>query len=405
MSTETRKSPLMTTVLLTAAACFVYMISCGIRNNFGVMLNAITEHAGLTYASVSFVLAVGQFCFGLTQPFSGIIADKKGNRFSLLSGILCTVVSVALLPFCRSQATLMLVLGIVLPGGLGMISYGLVVSTISPRLPDASRTMVSGIINASSGVGNTLLTPIISGAIVAGGLTRGAGTLTVLALLMIPITLLMCGRGGGKKAAKAAAQPEDQRTVGELAREAVRNRDYLFIVLGFFTCGFHMALITNHLPTEIMSYGYTYEQSAGAFSVYGVATITGALLTGAICSRLRMKNVLGVLYGSRTVWTVLFFLLPKTLPVIYAYIILLGATGAATVSPVSGICRRLFGQRGVSIFFGVAFVAHQIGGFLSSWLGGLCYEATGAYAAIWTVDAVFCAVAALVSFLIRAKNE
>ena len=166
-----------------------------------------------------------------------------------------------------------------------------------------------------------------------------------------------------------------------------------------------MAIITNHLPTEIMSYGYTYEQSSAAFSVYGVATITGALLTGAICSKLRMKNVLGALYASRTVWTILFFLLPKTMPVIYAYIILLGATGAATVTPVSGICRRLFGQRGVSIFFGVAFVAHQIGGFLSAWLGGVCYEVTGTYVVIWTVDAVFCAVAALVSFLIRARND
>lgn len=405
MPKETSRSPLLATILLTAAACFVYMISCGIRNNFGIMLTAITEHAGLTYASVSFVLAVGQFCFGLTQPFSGVIADKKGNLFSLMTGILCTVVSVALLPLCRNQATLMLVLGIILPGGLGMISYGLIVSTISPRLPDSSRTMVSGIINASSGIGNTLLTPVVSGAIVAGGLTQGAGTLTVLALLMIPISLLMCGRTGGKKAARVITQAEDERSVAELARTAVRNRDYLFIVLGFFTCGFHMALITNHLPTEIMAYGYTYEQSSAAFSVYGVATITGALLTGAVCSRLRMKNVLGVLYGSRTVWVLLFFLLPKTMPVIYIYIILLGATGAATVSPVSGICRRLFGQRGVSIFFGVAFVAHQIGGFLSAWLGGVCYESTGTYVAIWMVDAAFCAFAALVSFLIRAKDN
>lgn len=399
-----QKSTWMTTVLLTALAAFLYMISCGIRNNFGIMLNAITEHAGLTYASVSFVLAVGQFCFGITQPVSGIIADRKGNRFSLLCGILCAVVSVALLPLCRSQALLMAVLGVLLPGGLGMISFGLLVSTISPRIPAGSQSMVSGVVNASSGIGNTLLTPVISGAIVAGGLTGGARTLTVLAVLMIPAALLLCGRNG-TAAAKTDSGEKDRRTVGELCREALRSRDYLFIVLGFFTCGFHMAIITNHLPTEIMSYGYTYAQASGVFSVYGVATILGSLLTGAVCGRLRMKNVLGALYASRTVWTLLFFLLPKTLPVVTGFVILLGATGAATVTPVSGICRRLFGQRGVSIFFGAAFVAHQIGSFLSAWLGGICYEATGGYLALWAVDAAFCTAAAGMSFFIRARND
>ena len=86
MHMHPQKSTWMTTVFLTALAAFLYMISCGIRNNFGIMLNAITEHAGLTYASASFVLAVGQFCFGITQPVSGIIADRKGNRFPCCAG-------------------------------------------------------------------------------------------------------------------------------------------------------------------------------------------------------------------------------------------------------------------------------------------------------------------------------
>lgn len=298
----------------------------------------------------------------------------------------------------------MLVLGMLLPGGLGMISYGLLIGTISLRLPESSRSIVSGIVNASSGIGNTLLTPVISTAIAAGGLLLGAGVLAVLAAAMIPVTLLMCGRRE-PAARQMEARKETGPTVGELARLAWGSRDYRFIVLGFFTCGFHMAIITNHLATQIMSYGHSYEKTSMAFSIYGVATILGALATGAVCSRLRMKTVLGVLYGSRTVWTVLFFLLPKTMPVICGYIILLGATGAATVTPVSGICRKLFGQRGVSIFFGAAFVAHQIGGFLSAWLGGVCFDASGSYAAIWAADAVLAALAALVSFLIRAEND
>lgn len=402
MKTETKKTSFWTMALLTAAACFVYMISSGIRNNFGMMLSAIVEHAGLTVASVSFVLAVGQFCFGVTQPLSGIVADRRGNRSSLLSGIFCSVAGVALLPVCTNVWSLMLVLGILLPGGLGMISYGLLIGTISSRLPESSRSIVSGIVNASSGIGNTLLTPVVSTAIAAGGLLLGSGVLVILAAAMAPVTLLMCG--SRETATRQPAAQKGGLTVGELVRLARGSRDYLFIVLGFFTCGFHMALITNHLATQIMSYGYSYEETSMAFSIYGVATILGALATGVLCSRLRMKNVLGMLYGSRAVWSILFFLLPKSMPVICGYIVLLGATGAATVTPVSGICRKLFGQRGVSIFFGVAFVAHQIGGFLSAWLGGICFETSGSYTTVWVADTVMAVLAALVSFLIREKD-
>lgn len=403
MENHVKRSGTGTAVLLTTAACFVYMVTCGIRNNFGLMLTAITEHAGLAFASVSFVLAVGQFCFGVTQPLSGLLADRRGNRFALVTGLVCAAAGTVLLPLCRSQGSLMLVLGILLPGGLGLTSFGLLLDSVTPRIPASLRTLASGVLNASSGMGNTLMTPVVSGAILAGGLTMGAGTLAILAAIAIPVTWFLCGRNDKKRTPKGGK--EENLSVGELTREAVHSRDYLFIVFGFFTCGFHMALITNHLATEIMSYGYSYQEAANAFSIYGVATILGALAVGAVCGRLSMKNVLGTLYASRTLWIVLFFLLPKTMPVICGYIILLGATGSSTVTPVSELCRSLFGQRGVTIFFGVAFVAHQIGSFFSAWLGGVCFESTGGYTAIWAVDAVLSLAAALVSYKLRVRKQ
>ena len=83
---------------LTLAACFLYFISSGIRNNFGVMLSGIIQNTGIAFASVSFVLAVGQLCFGVTQPMFGVLAGKRGTRSALMLGILCTAAGVALLP-------------------------------------------------------------------------------------------------------------------------------------------------------------------------------------------------------------------------------------------------------------------------------------------------------------------
>ncbi|MDO4311937.1 MAG: MFS transporter [Eubacteriales bacterium] len=394
-----RESGIISVILLTIAASYVYMMNCGIRNNFGVMLSSIIENTRLSYSGVSFVLATGQLCFGITQPVFGIVSDKKGNRFSLLIGISCTLVGVLLLPVCKTGPALMLVLGILLPGGIGAISYGIIISTISDRIPARYYSTVAGIINAGCGIGNTLLTPVISRAIRAGGLAYGMFVLAVPVFMMIPVTLVMCGKNRTEKV--RAGEERQNDNLSELFRIAFRDRNYIFIVLGFFTCGFHMAIITNHLTTQIVSYGHSFEDASNAFAVYGIATVLGALAVGALCGRRKMKNVLGTLYGLRAVSIAAFFLLPKTMPVICGYIFFLGVTGASTVSPVSGICERLFGTRGVTVFFGVAFLAHQIGGFLSAWLGGVCFERFGNYMVIWMVDAILCLFAAIVSYLIK----
>jgi len=390
-------------IFVTIAACYIYMMNNGIRNNFGIMLSGIIENTGMTFASVSLVLAIGQLCFGITQPVFGILADKKGSRFALLTGIICAAAGILLLPDCKTRLTLMLVLGVLIPGGLGAISFGVLMSAISDKLPEERRSMASGIVNGSSGIGNTLLTPIISSSILVGGLLYGMRVLAVPTLLLIPITILICS-GKGKKADAPLQERIKTTAAEETFRAACKNRDYIFIMIGFFTCGFHMAIITNHLPTQILSYGYTEGQTSFAFSIYGIATLLGCLVSGELCGRLQRKNVLGTLYGSRTIMTLLFFLLPKTMPVICGYIFLLGFTGSATMTPVLGICQKIFVVRGAAIFFSFAFFIHQIGGFLSAWLAGICFDGTGNYTMIWLADILLSALAAAVSYLIREKK-
>lgn len=400
MENEVKQNKRVVVIWLTAMACFIYMMNSGIRNNFGIMLQAITENTGLTFASVSFVLAIAQLSFGITQPVSGVVAEKRGSRFSLLTGIVCVVIGAALTPACQTTVSLILVLGILLPGGLGMISFGVIMGTISPRIPERNQAAVNGIVNASSGIGNTLFSPIISTAISAGGLATGMKVLSILSLAMIPVTIFMCGKRkkvGKNTATSVTIKPNEKNSF----KEAFKNRNYVFIVVGFFTCGFHMAIITNHLATQIMSYGHSYESASYAFSIYGVATIIGCLFSGAMCSRISMEKVLGTLYGSRAVMTAAFLMMPKTMPIICVYIFFLGFTGSATVTPVSAICGRLFGTQGVTIFFSFAFFVHQVGGFLAAWIGGICFESFGSYLLIWVADMILCLAAATVSYMIK----
>lgn len=53
---------------------------------------------------------------------------------------------------------------------------------------------------------------------------------------------------------------------------------------------------------------------------------------------------------------------------------------------------------------GLALFAHQIGGFLSAYLGGLSYQLFGNYTLIWLIDIILCLVASLASYLIRENR-
>lgn len=49
-------------------------------------------------------------------------------------------------------------------------NYGIMLSAITPRIPAGTVSLVSGIVNASSGVGNAVLSPVIQALLAGGGI-------------------------------------------------------------------------------------------------------------------------------------------------------------------------------------------------------------------------------------------
>lgn len=393
-------------ILLTAAACMIYATSDGIRNNYGIMLGAIIENSGLTYASVSFVLAVGQLFYGMIQPFFGILAAKRGNAFTLTLGAALTLSGLLLLPHCRAVLPLLFCMGFLLPAGTGSISYGLLLACVTPKIPINTVATISGILTASSGIGNAAFSPIIQNLLALGGIRMAMLILALPTALLIPLCIFVGSKPKMESHAEKGTEKEGGAafSVRDIFAEAFSERTYRLLMIAFFTCGFHMALISNHLPSQFTHYGITAEVSSYAFSIYGIVTMIGSILSGRLCDKFCMKNVLSGFFGARVPITLFFLLLPKTTMTIFGFAALLGMTGCATVPPVSGIINRRFGAKRLATLYGFVFFIHQIGAFFGALLGGISFEHFGSYAPIWMVDMLFCTLAATVSFLIREER-
>ena len=388
----------ITVCAIILAACLFYAISSGIRSNYGLIQNPISANSGVTYASISFILAVAQLSFGIMQPVFGVLALKKSNGFVLSCGAILATIGLIGIPFCHLEWMLMLFLGLMMPIGLAAFSFGIIMGSITPILGERRAAAVSGFVSASSGLGSIILAPLLRGMLDNIGLWGAILSLGIPTLCLIPVAFWFSRFGN-----IPSEETEDPDTVSfkEMVIDALKNRSYLFLMIAFFTCGFHMAIIETHLYSQFISYGFSDEIVAYSFSLYGIMAMIGSVVSGVLCSRFSMKRVLGCFYGSRAIWIIGFMFLPKTLLTIYAYAAVLGFTGNATVPPTSGLINKLYGPVRLGTLFGFVFVAHQVGSFFSAWFGGLCVTATGSYTLIWIASAMLSILAATASFLVK----
>jgi predicted MFS family arabinose efflux permease len=184
-------------------------------------------------------------------------------------------------------------------------------------------------------------------------------------------------------------------------RLALRDRSYLCLHAGFFTCGFHIAFLVTHLPGEVGLCGLPASVSAAALALIGLFNIAGSLSAGMLASRFRMKYLLAAMYGSRAVIILIYLAAPKTAWTFYLFAAALGFTWLATVPPTAGLVGKLFGVRYLATLFGLTLLSHQIGGFFGAWLGGLSFVTYGNYNWMWYADIALALAAALVNLPIR----
>jgi len=394
------------TLILVASA--VMMITTGTRLTSGLFLSPLNTATGLGVATISFVMAVAQLMWGVAQPVFGAVADKYGpGRVIALGGVMLAV-GTAATPFVGSEWALLLTMGFLSAAGAGAGSFSILIGATAQRLPPERRAFASGFINAGGSFGQFALAPLM-GAIIAGaGWIVAMLTLAGTALLTIPLAWPLRRKRAAVAPALTAAAPATPAVppiaLGQQLRQALRDRSYLCLHAGFFTCGFHIAFLVTHLPGEVAMCGLPTTVSATALALIGLFNIAGSLSAGMLASRYRMKSLLFWIYASRVAIVGLYLLAPKTAWTFYVFAGALGFTWLATVPPTAGLVGKLFGVRYLATLFGMTLLSHQIGGFFGAWLGGLAVVHTGDYSWMWYADMVLAAAAALINLPIREAH-
>ncbi len=395
-----KAAPSYWSIVVLAAA--LLMVTMGLRQSQGLFLSPLNTTTGLGIATISLAMAIGQFVWGAVQPIAGAIADRYGPGRVLVGGILLLALGSAITPFMTTSAGLIFSLGILVAAGAGAGSFSVLIGSAARHMPPEKRGMAAGIINAGGSFGQFVFAPITQKLISGFGWMGAMWSIALIALAALPITRALRGKPAtaAEQARSVAGNPADKGMRAAL-RHAIKDRSYLLLHAGFFTCGFHIAFLVTHLPGEVQLCGQSAQVASWSLAIIGLANIFGSLLAGWGTQKYRSKYILFWMYSSRTLLILIYLAAPKTALTFYLFAAGLGLTWLATVPPTAAIVGKLFGTRYLATLFGLTLLSHQTGAFLGAWLGGLAVVNLGDYTVMWYLDAGLAALAALVNLPIR----
>ena len=382
---------------ITLAAAGILMVTMGARQSLGLFLGPLNTSTGLGLVTISFAMAIGQFVWGAVQPLAGAAADRWGPRPVLVAGVLIMALGTAITPFMTSGMGMTIALGVLIAMGSGAGSFSVLIGAAAQRMSAQARGTASGVINAGGSFGQFVFAPVSQKLIQVFGWMGAMWALAALTLAALPLI----GKLTKGSHATPLAHPGEEAGLRQALKSAMTDRSYLLLHAGFFTCGFHIAFLVTHLPTEVDLCGLPPSVASWSLALIGLANIVGSLLVGHLVGQYRSKMILAVMYGSRAVLILWYLMMPREPWVFYLFAVGLGLTWLATVPPTAGIVGKLFGVRHLGTLFGLTLLSHQIGGFLGAWLGGIAIAELGNYDLMWWADIALAMLAAVLNLPIR----
>jgi MFS family permease len=362
------------------AAAVTASMAMGIRQTFGLFLLPLGAEESISTVTLGLSIALHNLAWGIAQPVTGALGDRYGAGRVAAAGGLLYVAGLGLVAIHPSAITALVGIGIMTGLGVACTGTGSVIAAVGRAAPPERRGSMLGIAAAGGSVGQALLVPYAQIGIGWFGAAAALGGMAIAALLILPAARVMEWSPRNPSAPRRALSE-----LPSLARNALRERDFALLALGFFACGFQLAFLTTHLPSHLALCGMPPWLGATSLMLVGLFNIPGSWLCGKLGNVIRPEVALGGVYLLRSLAIALFAILPVTEWGTLLFAAVLGSIWLGSVPLTAAAIARRFGVADLGALYGVCFFSHQIGGFLGAGAAAVLVDATGSYAAFWPV--------------------
>ena len=376
----------------------ILAIAVGIRQSFGLFLEPISTT--LQIGRETFALSIGlvNLLWGVLAPFTGALADKFGLKRVAIVGALFYSGGILILSNSASPQELLLG-GIIVGSGLSGLGFTVILGAVGKFAPPEKRGTALGLTTMGGSIGMFLGVPVTGTFIQSFGWSGALFGLAAISLVMIP---LVYGLVPNDKITDQKNQTNDAgERLSEVLSHALKSKNFLLLVCGFFICGFHVNFIVAHLPAFISDMSLPGNVATTSLALIGFANIFGVALAGRLGDKYKKNDVLVALYALRALAFIIYIITPITVISTLIFTFVLGVLWLGTVPLTSGLVATFFGPKYMSMLYGIVFFSHQLGGFVSSWMGGWVFDLTGDYNIMWWFSVLLGLLAALLHYPIK----
>ena len=393
---------------IVAAATVLTLLTVGMRLGIGPLFLPMAQDLGFSRSLLASIVAVGMLCYGLAMPLAGWLVARKGTRFVLLTGTAILVAATLWAVNTRSPSGLLLSFGVLMSVGAGFTSPVALTPVIS-RWFNRRRGMALFFLSTGSMAGIAFMTPALGAALQHfSWQTTLLGFATLFTAITVPTALCII-RDDAPTDGDAPLHPAAARNVPSSAMtslsvgQAMRTATFLKITLGLFACGFSMNLLGTHGMPMLMDHGFDATTSALGIGLIGLVAIPSTMVLGRLADRVERKKLLAVIYLVRGLGFFALLLAGNRLE-LFGTSIIGGIVWAGSIALSSAILADVYGVRKVGVLYGWAYLGHQLGAMVSSWLGGWGYEHFGSHWLAFGMSGVLLLLAAAVALVLPARR-
>jgi MFS family permease len=391
MKIESWRTPLAVLICGSLILC----ISFGARAGMGFYLQPMALEYGWGRGIFSFAIAIQNLAWGALGPFAGAIADRYGAGRVLAFGGLMYALGLAGMSFAQTPLAMYFTSGILIGLALASTSFAIVFAVLGRIIAPEKRSAAFGVVTAAGSFGQFALVPVTQLFISWFDWHIALIGMAAITALTIPLAVTLAG-------SRAASVPGTQ-SLGAALHEAWRERGFHLLFWGYFVCGFHLAMLTLHLPSFVTDAGLRVEHGMTALALIGLFNIIGSLGAGWLGGRFSKKYLLSAIYSLRAALNAMLVFLPLTPLTLYVFACGMGLLWLGTVPLTNGLVGQIFGMRYAAMLASIVFFGHQLGSFIGVWLAGYLYDTTGSYTGAFVASIGLGVFAALVNLPVNER--
>ena len=369
--------------IIVAAGFFIWLISSGLNQSFGVFYKPLIADFGWSRAETVSAFSITLLVQAAAAIGTGWLTDKLGPRIVVM--IFGSFLGISYLLLSQINSLWQFIVITALISSIGLSAGGTPIMATAARWFTRKRGTMIAIIQSGAGIGGFIIAPFASWLIISYSWRSAYIVLGIIALVVIIISGSLLKRAPQSTQRLSDGLSENitvsdnvpksaMQASGFTLREVVRTRTF-WIVLGiYFSFGFCRSTFIPHIAAHVQDMGFSLADGANVLATLTITSIAGRFWLGWFGNRLAFMVSFLV-----TTIALIWALFTHDLWGLYLFAVIFGfGWGAQAVLRIT-VAVETVGLVSIGLLMGIWGFAEAGASAMGSYMAGYLFDIYGSY--------------------------